>query len=254
MKEAFFSLYEVQKSKYDAIELSVEDVNAAFSAEMANEARNKIDEIAQNLIKSSQKKLMESVQQDIVDRQRDLVVLGDSLSGLRKKYGIYDLSSGEVLAGKVAEAESNFSRNKAKLTSLEKEPGVKRDTIAMIRANLRGYEEELRELTSDSSKSNFNIKRFNEGISLVTVVSQMHGAARDQLSRDINRIGELKAAYDNKISATHLIETATEPVQKERPRRSIIILVSAMAAFLFSCIGVLLLEKYKDLPGQITEA
>ncbi len=253
MKEAFFSLYEVQKSKYDAIELSVEDVNAAFSAEMANEARNKIDEIAQNLIKSSQKKLMESVQQDIVDRQRDLVVLGDSLSGLRKKYGIYDLSSGEVLAGKVAEAESNFSRNKAKLTSLEKEPGVKRDTIAMIRANLRGYEEELHELTSDSSKSNFNIKRFNEGISLVTVVSQMHGAARDQLSRDVNRIGELKAAYDNKISATHLIETATEPVQKERPKRSIIVLVSALAAFLFSCIGVLLLEKYKDLPGQITQ-
>jgi LPS O-antigen subunit length determinant protein (WzzB/FepE family) len=81
----------------------------------------------------------------------------------------------------------------------------------------------------------------------------MHGAARDQLSRDVNRIGELKAAYDNKISATHLIETATEPVQKERPKRSIIVLVSALAAFLFSCIGVLLLEKYKDLPGQITQ-
>lgn len=254
MKERFFELYNIQKTKYDALELSVEDVDSKFSAEMANEARNKIDQIAQSLIKNSQEKLMESVTKDIEHRQKDLIVLGDSLSFLRKKYGIYDLSSGEVLAGKVAEAESNYNMSKAKLKVLEKDPHVKRDTLAMIRANTKGYEEELISLTADSSKSNFNIKRFNEGISHVTIITQMHGSVRDQLSRDINRLGELKAAYDNKISAIHLIETAIEPVQKSRPKRSIIILVAGLAAFFFSCIGVLLLERYKDLPEQITQA
>ncbi len=253
MRKRFFKQYNVLKTKYDAIELSVEDVDPIWAAQIANDARNKIDEIAQKLIKGSQYQLIESIKIDIVNQRVELMHTGDSLANLRKRYGIYDLSSGEVLAGVVAEAEANYTRSKAKLESLEKDPTVPKDSIALIRATARGFEEELKSLTSESGNNTFNINKFNSGISNVTILTQMHGALRDRISRNINRMSELQGAYDNKTSAVHIIEVAQLPYEKSRPIRSLIVLTSILVAFIFTIIAILLLDKYQGILKQIRE-
>jgi tyrosine-protein kinase Etk/Wzc len=50
---SFYELYEVTKTKRDAIELSVEDTDKALAAKIANAARDKIDATVQQLMKES---------------------------------------------------------------------------------------------------------------------------------------------------------------------------------------------------------
>ncbi|MDX1942357.1 MAG: Wzz/FepE/Etk N-terminal domain-containing protein, partial [Saprospiraceae bacterium] len=50
VQEKFFSLYKIEKTKRDAIELSVEDKDRLLAPRIANAAREKIDALAQQLI------------------------------------------------------------------------------------------------------------------------------------------------------------------------------------------------------------
>jgi hypothetical protein len=56
----FRDLYVVQKNRNDAIELTIEDTDPQLASDMANAAREKIDEFAQRLTKDSQAKLLAS--------------------------------------------------------------------------------------------------------------------------------------------------------------------------------------------------
>ncbi|MEL6718986.1 MAG: hypothetical protein AAFP82_09745 [Bacteroidota bacterium] len=57
----------------------------------------------------------------------------------------------------------------------------------------------------------------------------------------------MRAAYTAEISAIILVEKAAVPIVKSRPIRSILVLASVIAAFVFMVIGVLLYDNYKDL-------
>lgn len=52
VRENFRSHYAVQKNKNDAIELSIEDTDPQLAANMANAAREKINEISRRLVKT----------------------------------------------------------------------------------------------------------------------------------------------------------------------------------------------------------
>ena len=54
--EKFNGLYNVQKTKYDALALSMEDQNPELCAKMANAARKKIESINLQLAKEGQKR------------------------------------------------------------------------------------------------------------------------------------------------------------------------------------------------------
>ena len=47
-----------------------------------------------------------------------------------------------------------------------------------------------------------------------------------------------------------IVEVAEPPLLKSRPKRSILVLASVLAAFLFSVLGVLIAEAYRDFKWQ----
>ncbi len=249
IRAAFLKLYEVTKTKHDAIEISVEDTDRQTAANMANAARNKINQMAQRLIKDSQAKLLQTFETNIEDKEKSLLLLGDSLIRVRQKYGIFDKTVGETLAASAAEAEGIVTRNRARLKVLEKEPSSPkiRDSISIIRANTRGAEEQLASLTSDSSKANFSLRRFNAGIATLDVLEKIHKEASSRLSYDQERYSQINAAYTANIPAIHLVEEARVPVVKSRPTRSLLVLATVCAAFFFSLIAVLLIESYQEV-------
>lgn len=51
VRETFRGVYVVQKNKNDALELSVEDTDRQLASDMANAARDKINEVAQRMLK-----------------------------------------------------------------------------------------------------------------------------------------------------------------------------------------------------------
>lgn len=249
VREYFRGNYVAQKNKNDAIELSVEDTDPQRAAEMANAARDKINDIAQQLIKNSQGRLLATFDENIKKKTADLDRLADSLQGLQTKYNIYSgVEQGEQLTEQLSTAESEIVRGRARLEVLENNPIIPRDTIAYIKANLRAYERERQKLMAPnaSDAGSVSIKSFNEGLSKVSVMTDLHFQARKQLGFDIERYNQIRAAFNTKIPTVQIVEIASAPLLKSRPKRSVLVIASLVAAFLFSVIGALLAEAYRD--------
>lgn len=248
VRERFLNLYSAQKNKNDAIELSVEDTDPQLAATMANAARDKVNEIAQHLIKNSQSKILATFEDNIRRKATDLELLGDSLRDLQEKYSIYSVTDqGEQLSTQLAKAESEIVRGKARLEVLENNPLIPRDTVEYIKANLRAYQRERQSLmTPEPGGDNVSLKRFNQGLPKVSVLSDLHFQARKQLSYDKERYNQIKAAYNTDIPALQVVEAAETPLLKSRPKRSVIVIASLLAAFLFSVLAVLIAETYRD--------
>jgi len=248
VRDRFRSLYTAQKNKNDAIELSIEDTDPDQAAEMANAARSRINQLGQRLIKNSQATLLATFEDNIKRKNAELVLLGDSLRDLQIKYGLYSVGAqGERLSTMLTQAESEIIRGNARLEILENNPAIPRDTIAYIKGNIRAYERERQNLKSTVGGDNFNLKRFNEGFSKVTVLGDLHFQARKQLSYDQERYNQIKSAFKTDIPAIQLVEAAEPPLVKSRPRRSIIVVAAVLAAFMFAVLGILMVDAFRDV-------
>ena len=240
VREELEKLLTVTKTKRNAIELSVEDVDKKITADMVNAAREKIDEIAQRLIRETQLKLIQAYESSFIEKEKTLLGMGDTLSRLRQTYGVIDPDKQtEAVTKSVVDAEANYYRSKAKWESLKTNPSVSADTLAQMEGTVKGYEEEVK-------RGNEMLKRYNLGFNSVSAMKEYYEKERDQISKDKQRFLQLRIAYGTKISALVLVESGRIPIVKSRPKRSIIILSAALVSLIFSVMGVLLLENYRD--------
>lgn len=248
VREYFRNLYVAQKNKNDAIELSVEDTDPRRAADMANAARDKINEIAQRLIKNSQSRILATFEENIKNKAVELEVLGDSLRRLQAQYNIYSgAEQGEQLSAQLSRAESEIVQGRARLEVLDNNPLIPRDTVEYIKANLLAFERVRQSLMAPDSKSNsVSVIGFNEGLPKVAIVTDLHFQARKQLSFDLERYNQIRAAFNTDMPSIQVVEVADPPLLKSRPKRSILVIASVIAALLFSILGVLLAEAYRD--------
>ncbi len=241
VKEKFFGLYNIQKTKRDAIELSVEDKDKELAAQITNTARIKIDKLGQLLIKENQEKILEAIESNIIFQEQTLASLSDSLAKARNKYNIYNTESqSESLAKKMSSTESTLIRSRAKLEALVDAPRKYQDTIILLSASIKGWEVEI-----DSLRQ--RLSNFNEGMSAVEMVNRQYLQASSQLSQNKERYKQLKSAYTSTVPTLILVEKGNVPDVKSRPKRSIIVLAVVMIVFLFSILAILIIDTYKDV-------
>jgi len=73
----------------------------------------------------------------------------------------------------------------------------------------------------------------------------------DQLGTDQSKLedkyNKLKSAFNTDVPAVHIIEEAKIPVIKSRPVRSILVISATLAAFIFSLLGALIIDFYKEI-------
>ncbi len=240
--KAFRSHYNVKKTKYDAIEISVEDKEPAMAAAMANAARDKVSEIAQGIIKGGQDLKIKTMKQTISDKIDYLRVLNDSMQHVRKRFGVYNtLTQSEGLAKQISQAESRKARETARRGILAgKKKAIWRDTISMIDAMVSGMDQQLIKLNS-------MLDLFNQGVGQVELLEQIHEEASEQMSLDQERLKQLEAKRNSYINTIFVVENGEVPLRKSRPKRSIICLAAVMIAFLLSIILILIMDVYKDV-------
>lgn len=241
VRDKFLSLYEVTKTKRDAIELSVEDKDKELAARMTKAAREKVDELARRLMQEGLEKTIKSYEENIKAKETQLSALSDSLIYLRKKFGIYNTAGqAEALSSQVSETESMLVRNRAKLETLKNTRGIPQDTIKLLNATVVGMEEEFKSLA-------IKMENFNSGLGKVGIFERQYGESNQTLSEDKERLKQALATYQSVIPAMVIVEEAEVPVIKSRPKRSIIVLAAGAIAFLFSVLGVLLFDTYQDV-------
>jgi len=241
VREEFLSLYEVQRNKRDAIDLSVEDRDPEIAAQMANAARMKINELAQLLIKKNQEYTLKAYRSNLQNKASNLNQLGDSLALERAQYEIYNIQAqSEILTGQYSSARAQLARETSKLNTLRDNRSIPRDTIAYLSATVNGLETQVDSLSAQ-------MERFRTGMARIQRLEKEYVDANQTLSEDRERTKQLQATYDADISAIILVEEAEVPVVKSRPRRSIIVIAAGAIAFIFSVLGVLLLEAYRSI-------
>ncbi|MEM9819660.1 MAG: hypothetical protein AAF985_01255 [Bacteroidota bacterium] len=233
--------YLVTKTKYEAVELSVEDTDPRLAADIANAAREQINTVAQRMIKQSQKQQIDAVKNNIKQKVVDINVLKDSLNQLRETYRIYNpATQSRDLPELRTKREARLANEQARLKKLLEYPQVNPDTIMFIKARISGLQNEVRLLDDQ-------IDKFNDGFSDVELIYRIHQLLKDQLGIDQQRLQQLTSAYESNFTAIHLIEVAGVPIVKSRPKRSILVAGSVFLAFLFSAFGVLLFDTYRDV-------
>lgn len=234
-------MYEVQKTKRDAIELSVEDKDKVLAANMANAAREKVDELAQRLIKEGQAKSILAYEINISSKEKQLATLSDSLARLRRLYGIYNSEAQtESLTEQYARAESKLVRNQARLEALRNSGRARADTLLILNATVEGQLQEVNRLEE-------RIDKLNEGMASVNIIHKQYLEANQSLGEDKERYKVLVSTYQSNIPSTIVVEKASVPLIKSRPKRMIIVLAATAIAFLFSIVTVLLIESYKEI-------
>jgi len=241
VQEELLDLYELTKNKREALELSIEDKSPEQAAKMANAAREKINVFAQQLIKTNQQRTLKAYRDNIQIKQQELQVLGDSLAQLRARYEIYNIESqSELLADRSSSTKAALVRNERRLLVLKNTPGIPRDTIAYLSANVSGMREQVDSLEAQ-------ISRFRNGMSLVQQLEKQYLEANQTLAEDRERTKQMQATFQSDIPAVILVEKARVPIVKSRPRRSIIVIAAGLIAFVFSVLGVLLFDAYRQV-------
>lgn len=86
----FNKLYNIQKTEFDAIELSVEDEEPKMAQALAQSIMQLIDQKAKSIVQSAQVKMLENLKKTYDANSSQLNEISDSLSMMREKYGIYD--------------------------------------------------------------------------------------------------------------------------------------------------------------------
>jgi tyrosine-protein kinase Etk/Wzc len=240
VREELLENYITIKTKYGALSLSVEDKDPKISADMANAAREKIAQLAQGIVKESQGKLITNYTNSIEKKQ----VLGDSLSNqlfkLKEKAGIFDSKSqAAVYTNLLAEATSDLEDAKGKISFYKKYPTY-RDSMIKYMAMEVGASGKLEKAKSE-------LQKYAPVISEVRQLEQEQGRLQDQISLDKERLKQLTATFNAPFTSLHLVESADIPVQKSRPKRSIIVLLATLIGFMLSCLAVFIIENIKGV-------
>ncbi len=246
VKKKFNGLYSVIKTKYDAIELSIEDKDPVLAKSMVNDARDKINILGQAFIKQSQTIQIEDFKKSIMAKEGQLFAMSDSLIKLRQEFGVFNTETqGDLFAKMVAEAESKLVMNSSRLSQMQSSGSAHPDTIRILKANVGGMKEQVKSLEA-------RLARFNKGMPSVDVLEQMHLETREALALDQERLRKITAAYQSNSPSVLVVEEGTVPVKKSRPKRSILILTATFLTFIFSVIGVLLIDTYRDINWKET--
>ena len=233
-------LYQANKNKFDAIFLTVEDRDPETSAQMANSARNKINEIAQKLIKESQSQTSDGYARSLTEKETLLTLFNDSLSVLRVKYNVIDTENqGQVLAENSSSAEFLLSEAEARYTSL-KTGNYSSDTIANLRSKIAGLKARKRSVDGQ-------LKNYNKGINQIKSMELQLQTASNQVGLLKERKSQLDATLSTPFSALHVVEEAHKPVIKSRPKRTVMVLGAGALTFIFGCLIVLFLEGIKKI-------
>ena len=240
VRKKLLKLYNVIKTKYGAISLSIEDKDPSIASAMANAARNKISELSQGMVKQSQQQTLNNYYTSIIDKENTISLLSDSLAVLRTSSGVIDAETqGEVLSLNSADANFALSEAQAVLGAM-KEMNIPQDSLNKIKATIAG-------LKSKKNNIDRTLGQFNKGISPIKSLENQLVIYNDQLSLLKERKSQLSATFNSSFTALHVVEEAQIPVVKSRPVRSLIVIGAGLLTIILVSMTILLSESLRKI-------
>ncbi len=235
-------LYQTLKTEYGAINLTVEDKDPVLARDMANDAREIINSLSQKMVKASQSKTIGSFEQNLKEKQAKSIILNDSLSRVKGRYDIYSSQSqGEVYAELITTTNTSMEALKSEI-EMYRNSRLK-GAADSVRIKRIKYTSNEKKLASLEKKANL----YNSGVSIVDKLTQELSRLNDQISLDKERKRQLEASYNTPYSALLLVEAAETPIDKSRPKRTILLAMIGLMTLVLCILVAFLLENYRKI-------
>lgn len=238
IREKLGKLLAIEKTKFGAISLSIEDTNPVKASEMTTAASNFIDLSASSQWKSSQEKLLQTYNRKIEESDAKIKIVNDSLQEMKQTFKIYDLSNqSEILLTQQTSLQSKVFMIKSKLqsSSIQNNP----DSISLYSNLESGIQNQL-------SKINARIQQFNEGLNPITTLERLQIQMTQQIAIDKERRDQLTASYKSPTAGIILVEEPEVAIYKSRPRRSLYVVGTFLLSFILSSLFAILHSTYKE--------
>lgn len=199
-----------KRTEYMAVEISVLDTDPQMAADMANNISSLYDTVKTRMQRQRSVKAYNMVKQEYFDLQAEVKNMEDSLSQLRRM-GIHDYES---------QAE-------------------------------RINEELAKQLAKGNQTA---VKRLNEKLDVLAKYGGAYVSLRDALEYEKKHLSEVKAKYEEaKMDANSdlphkfVVEKAYAPEKKAYPIRWLIVVVSAIAAFILALMAIIIYQNIRSI-------
>jgi len=237
VRQELLDNFQTIKTKYGALQLMVEDHDPQMAAAIANAAREKIGNIAQIIVKESQKNLLQGYEQNLTIKQTQSDSLAGQIRRLKLENNILDTrTQGEIYTSLITRTTADLEEAKAKYLYY-KNNRLNKDSIDKYAARESGFRSKLEKIKTE----NLVYARI---VSPILQMEREQERIIDQIALDKERKKQLAASIYAPFTSLHLVEAAQIPVQKSRPKRSVWVILATLIGFLMSCIGVYVAENY----------
>jgi uncharacterized protein involved in exopolysaccharide biosynthesis len=230
-------LMDIIKTKYDAIDLSIEDHDRILAAQMTNRAREIVNIASHQLIAERLQDVSQTYATGIEQMQLRINTLNDSLSALRKIYPIYNIEAQtEKMANIATQVTSDLAGEQARYDALKMNKASK-DTLLYLMAKIKGLQTQLKSISGSDPDATFNLSNFNQGVSRVSSVTEALERLQSQINEDKMRYQQTLNTIQSGAHAVITVSPAEVPNYKSRPKRSILVigitLLSAIAMSIY---------------------
>jgi tyrosine-protein kinase Etk/Wzc len=238
---------EIVAEKEGLISISVTDTDPKRAADLANAYVDMLHELNGNLAITEAGQRRVFYQQQL-DSERDALARAEvALKQVEEKSGLVQPDAqGRAIVSAVADMRAQVAIHEVQLQSMrsyatESNPDVKR-----AQQELSGLRAQLAKLERNGILGNGNLQVPTRQLPAVELeyLRQLrdvkyHEALYEFLGKQLeaSRIDEAKDAI-----LVQVVDKAVIPERKSGPHRALIVLVTAVVAFLLSCLGVLLME------------
>lgn len=218
----------VTKTKYDAIELSIEDQDKHLAAQMTNKARDIVNESSHHLIVNRLEEMARLYQTSVNEKMAFVNKMSDSLSILRKKFPIYNIESqSETLGNLITELNSNLIGEQARYESLKKS-NARKDTLGNILARISSMQKQIDALNGSGNGNTMSLSSFNEGVNKIAGIQSAIERTLGQINEDKIKLQNTQNTVASVANAVITVHAAELPDYKSRPKRSILVLAAAL--------------------------
>ena len=243
VRDELEKLYEVRRTKYDEIEITVEDRDPRRAAAMANAARDRAAAVIQATGMLGQRDMAALFQRSVETKRSRLRDLTDSLARLNDRYGIIDPGiQGQALAGLRDQTERSIASDSVVAGELRRRGvgGRLRDSLYLIEARLEARRANRGTIAEQ-------VDNYTRGGSRARTFLTQYNILNDQLSYDLQRQQRVQTLMETPGPVIYLSNAARVPDRKSRPARTLIVLGVTLAAFVFASLGIIVYDTYKDV-------
>ena len=204
-----------RKTEFEAIEITVLDKDPEYAANIANDIASLLDSVYNKIQKGRAFMALEIIENEYFNQKKHINTIEDSLTVLRN-LGVYDYQS-------QAKTYSN-----AYIKAIEQGNTIKANSI----------KKELNILSNYGSAYNS--------------LSQQHKQEIKQLSLLKSKYEEAKVDANQNLPHKYIVNPAQISEKKAYPIRWLIVVISTIAAFIFSIFFALILDNFSEIKKEIT--